>query len=119
MLLNGLEHFVLLQSLSVMDTLAAPARAVVSEIVSLYALTCIQRDLAWYLCEGILRVNEAGMIKGQVDTCVQNLTPHMSKLLNGFEIPEELIQTPIAQDWVEFNKVHNRGEVHNINLTSF
>ncbi|QDZ23997.1 acyl-coenzyme A oxidase [Chloropicon primus] len=106
------EYFVMHQAIESLEALSIfAAKDVVSELASLYALQCVEANLAWYMCEGILDSRAAEQIKRDTDRCIMNLVPHVPALLNAFEIPESLIKTPIAENWVEFNEHENNGEV--------
>uniref|UniRef100_A0A7S2Z2G9 Acyl-coenzyme A oxidase n=3 Tax=Eukaryota TaxID=2759 RepID=A0A7S2Z2G9_9CHLO len=99
------EVFVLEQALATLagKLASAQAKEVVSKIAALYALDCIRRDLAWYLCEGLVGRDQAADVQERVEGLCRDLVPSIPSLLNAFEIPALLVDTtPIAGDWVKF-----------------
>ena len=94
-----------------MQGLTNKANKVVKDIACLYGLSCIQQNLAWYLCEGLLDNKGAAQVQQDINRCIRDLVPDIPVLLNAFEIPNGLIKTPIAENWIEFNERDNQGEV--------
>ena len=69
------------------------------------------RNTAWYLLQGILDSDAATQVQEDLERCIRSLVPQIPALLSAFEIPENQIRTPIAENWVEFNEHNNEGEV--------
>lgn len=71
----------------------------------------LENDLAYCLCEGLVRT-EAG---SEVPRSARRLCAMVSKrwkdVVDGFGIPNHLVNAPIAGDWTKYNSVDNRGEV--------
>ncbi len=99
------EVFVLEQARATVANKLASAKAkeVASQVAALYALDCVRRELAWFLCEGLLGRDQAGEVQARIEDLCRDLVPSVPSLLNAFEIPALLVDTtPIAGDWVKF-----------------
>ena len=106
------EHFVMQQALGASDAMGqVAAKEVARELASLYALQCVKDNLAWYLLQGILDSDAATQVQEDLERCIRSLVLQIPALLSAFEIPENQIRTPIAENWVEFNEHNNEGEV--------
>ena len=106
------EDFVFQQTLTTLSKLFNDlSRQVITSIASLYALECIKKNLSWYIIEGIMDSQAASFIEKHIERHCVKLVPHVPTLLNAFEIPEKLMHTPIAEDWIKFNETRNEGEV--------
>ena len=112
------EDFVYQQTLQTLNGLSnARSKRVVGQLAALYAIQCITTNLSWYMIEGLIDSEEARCIDKHFSTLCVDLAQEVPSLLNAFEIPEELMNTPIASDWIAFNEVKNEGEiVGNINF---
>jgi len=86
---------------------------ILTSIFTLYALRCIERDILDFISTGILTSNQVGQLGGVICKLCEQLAPKSLKLVDAFGIPAEVIATPIASDWIEFNKTDNKGEPQN------
>mmetsp|Transcript_7004 Transcript_7004/g.12856 ORF Transcript_7004/g.12856 Transcript_7004/m.12856 type:complete len:628 (+) Transcript_7004:217-2100(+) len=111
------EYFVYQQTLSTLERMQSPrAKQAVTNLALLYALDCVRSNLAWYLCEELIQTRTAERLHEQIDQLCRSLVPDIPVLLNAFEIPADLMQTPIAKDWIKFNERKNEGEVLGMNV---
>ncbi|EQC41657.1 hypothetical protein SDRG_01615, partial [Saprolegnia diclina VS20] len=95
------------------DPKHAAVRPVVAKIAKLYAASCVQRDLAWYVCNDVVTKD----LGNSVDSAIKKLCGEEGlgedalNLVHAFNIPEYVMAAPIALDWVQFNESDNRGEI--------
>lgn len=111
------ERMVLEQFQTFVDrvgTDASPStRAVLNQVRSLYVLSRIETDLAWFLTEGLLSAADGRKVIEESRKLCAELAPQAVELCNGFGIPEHMLHAPIAQDWVKYNEYQNNGELMN------
>ncbi|RHY72852.1 hypothetical protein DYB34_009455 [Aphanomyces astaci] len=97
------------------DPANADLRPVLTKLALLYGVSCVQRDLGWYVCNNIV----APDLGNQVDETVKALCSSSESglgddplhLIHAFDIPDYVMAAPIALDWVKFNEADNQGEV--------
>ena len=63
---------------------------------SLFGLSVIERDRAWFLESGYLANAKSQAIRTEVNRLCTELRPSVVTLVNGFGIPEKLLAAPIA-----------------------
>jgi acyl-CoA oxidase len=106
------EEFVFQQTLTTLSKLFQDSsREVITSIASLYALECIKNNLSWYIIEGLMDSEQASFVEKHIEALCVKLVPHVPTLLNAFELPEKMMHTPIAEDWIKYNEAKNEGEV--------
>ena len=97
------------------DTIAkeqSPAmQAALRPLMTLYAVDCVERELSWYITEGVLTVPHAKAVSPLARQLCAHVGAHMAFYTQAFGIPEHLVCAPIAGDWENFNAVDNRGEI--------
>lgn len=74
-----------------------PAKELMDQVCSLYALASIEEDRAWFLEHGRLNTTRSRAVTAQVNTLCQQLRPHVSTLVDALGIPDGLITAPIAK----------------------
>ncbi|GAA3387037.1 acyl-CoA dehydrogenase family protein [Cryptosporangium minutisporangium] len=72
-------------------------RALLDRLCSLFALSTIESDLAWFLGHGRMTPGRAKRVTSAVNELCQELRPHAVTLVEGFGIPEDWLDVPIAQ----------------------
>ena len=87
---------------------------VLKKLHHLYQMTVIKKDLG-YLVTSELMSTATGAKVGKVtaDLC-QDVAPQALALCDAFGITDEMLNAPIARDWVEYNTVDNQGEVEGL-----
>lgn len=63
---------------------------------TLYALHQIRTDASWYLEQGYIGSTKSKAIRQRVERLSSEFRPHIKSLVDGFNIPEELLTAPIA-----------------------
>ncbi|OQR81702.1 acyl-coenzyme A oxidase 3, peroxisomal [Thraustotheca clavata] len=95
------------------DPKNATIRPVLAKLAKLYAASCIQRDLGWYVCNDIITKEVGNSLDGTIkQLCgTEGLGEDALNLVHAFDIPEYVMAAPIALDWVKFNESDNQGEI--------
>ncbi|MFI5955691.1 acyl-CoA dehydrogenase [Cryptosporangium sp. NPDC051539] len=75
----------------------ADVRALLDRVCTLYALSTIEADLAWFLGHGRMTAGRAKRVTGEVNALCRELRPDAALLVDGFGIPEDWLDAPIAQ----------------------
>eukprot|EP00455_Lapot_gusevi_P050031 TRINITY_DN719_c0_g1_i2.p2 TRINITY_DN719_c0_g1~~TRINITY_DN719_c0_g1_i2.p2 ORF type:complete len:699 (+),score=303.14 TRINITY_DN719_c0_g1_i2:67-2097(+) len=86
-------------------------QALVYQIFALYALTAIEKDLAWFLTTKVLSLEQGKLVSELNRGLCTSLSPHSLSLVKALAIPDHLVAAPIALDWVEYNRHDNQGEL--------
>ena len=105
------ERQVLEVSIKVLDQASSQLHPLLSDIVLLYAVTRLEADLAYFICEGLISPEVASHVPERARALCSKLSHHWKTIISAFDIPENLIAAPIASDWIQYNLVDNRGEV--------
>jgi len=66
-------------------------------VCDLYVLSAIEADRGWFLEHNRLTDTRAKAITTAVDELCRQLRPHVATLIDGFGIPEEWVEAPIAR----------------------
>ena len=69
--------------------------------------------MGWYLSEGLLSPPLAQAITWRSRELFAELGSQAIELVNGFGVPEHMLRSPIAHDWVAFNGRDTQGEILN------
>ncbi|GBF98145.1 acyl-coenzyme A oxidase peroxisomal [Raphidocelis subcapitata] len=80
-------------------------------VVALFALSCVEADLAWFVSMEVVPPRVARLVAPQARRLVASLAPRAPRLAASFGIPDHLVAAPIAGDWVFYNKHDNQGEL--------
>ena len=72
------------------------AKTLMGKVLSLYALSSIEQDKAWFLEHGRLNTSRSRQVTATVNQLCQELRPYVHSLVDGLGIPESLITAPIA-----------------------
>ncbi|CAN1230140.1 Putative acyl-coenzyme A oxidase At3g06690, partial [Linum perenne] len=84
------------------DTVStSPLKDVLSQLRSLYALTCMEEDAA-FLRYGYLSTENAAAVRTEVAKLCSELRPHALGLVSSFGIPSAYL-SPIAFNWIDAN----------------
>jgi alkylation response protein AidB-like acyl-CoA dehydrogenase len=91
---------------------AASARPLLLPCVVLYAASCVESDLAWFVGSELLPARAAKMVPRGVRALVRQMGPSAAlELAASFGITDALMAAPIASDWEDYNRYDNRGEL--------
>lgn len=84
---------------------------ILSDVLNLYTVDCIERDLGWFMRSGLVNKKQANAIVEFSTECCSVIARQSLALVEAFGVPEQCIVAPIAGDWVKYNEVDNLGEV--------
>ena len=96
--------------LSLNDPDAQSNRLLLQKLYALNNLVLIQRDLAWYVINGIISHTNAENIEGLISNLVEEIVPFSVDIVRHLGIPDYLIKAPIAADYIKYNESSNKGE---------
>jgi acyl-CoA oxidase len=74
------------------------AKALLSKVCDLYALSTIEADKGWFLEHGRLTPTRAKTLTGAVNDLLKELRPHMRTLVDAFAIPDAWLNCAIVTD---------------------
>ncbi|KAJ9513081.1 hypothetical protein QJQ45_029422 [Haematococcus lacustris] len=81
----------------------ADLQPVLSLLASLYGMTRVERDAAFFLAAGVINGQDRASLRQRVHLVFDELVAGNGKLalslVNAFGIPDHLLQAPIAFDW--------------------
>jgi len=78
---------------------------------TLYALDRVVTDGVFYLQNGIVNAKQMGEMQTEIQRLCALLGKEAVELTGGFGIPDHMHHAPIANDWVEYNRNENDGEL--------
>merc|ERR1719350_753306 len=84
---------------------------VLGQCLHLHLLANIERDLSTFLAAGLLSPAQADQALEINRRLCAELAPSSLALVESFGLPEEMLQSPIASDWIGYNEGDNQGEL--------
>jgi acyl-CoA oxidase len=94
-----IDRVVLEAFVAAVDRTADPAaKALLSKLCDLYALTTIEADRGWFLEHGRLTPARSKAVTATVNGLLKELRPYMSTLVDGFAIPDAWVQAKIVSE---------------------
>merc|ERR1712029_1129372 len=72
-----------------------------NKVLHLHLLSTLEKDLSTFLSAGLI-INRR---------LCSELAPSALALIESFGLPEEMLQSPIASDWIGYNAYDNQGEL--------
>merc|ERR1711994_938677 len=82
-----------------------------NQILHLHLLSTLEKDLPTFLSAGLLTTAQADSVLAINRRLCSELAPSALALIDSFGLPEEMLQSPIASDWVGYNAYDNQGEL--------
>ncbi|TXL57887.1 acyl-CoA dehydrogenase family protein [Aeromicrobium terrae] len=74
------------------------AQELLRDVCTLYALSTIEEDLAWFQGHNRLSDQRAKVVTSEVNAMCEKLRPHLLTLVEGFGVPEESLGAAMLQD---------------------
>ena len=99
------------QSIKFLEQLDGDDKKALKNIVQLYALCCIEKDMGWFLTQKVLSLSKGEKVPELIDDICKELGPQSLELSKCLGIPEHLFFSPVAGDWTGFNDFDNQGEL--------
>lgn len=87
----------------------AKVREMLTKLAVLYALSVIQRDVAWFVADGVFPPSFVDKLSGCYDEAVALVASVAMDAVAAFNIPEAMLHAPIAEDWIQYNTFDNHG----------
>ena len=89
---------------------------IMNTLVRLHLMSTVNKYLSWYILRGAVGKKAAVKLGNEIRESFRVLHPHVLKLVNSFGVPEHLLTSPVAQDYVDYNSRPNKGEIVNAKL---
>lgn len=86
---------------------------VLTELFLLYSYSKIKEDLVFFSLNNVLSKYTLTNINTQILKLNKSLGSKSLDLVNSFGIPDWMIHSPMANNWVEYNNHQNSGELEN------
>lgn len=86
-------------------------KRVLTDVLRLYALDIVERDLKHYILAGVLSSKAAKNVTKTKHALVKELAKSTKDLLDCLNVPKHALYAPIAADYVKYNAEPNYGEV--------
>ena len=80
-------------------------------VFRVFALDCVKRDLAFYVKEKAIKPQAAANLIIAQNSLIKDLSSIIESLMTLLNVPDELLQAPLAQDYVSYFSKPNFGEV--------
>jgi len=85
--------------------------SILNEVFLLHLLATIEKDLPTFLSHELLTTGQANQLVALCQQMCAQLAPKSLALVEAFGLPEEMLQSPLASDWVDYNAYDNQGEL--------
>jgi acyl-CoA oxidase len=105
------EFTVIAASKTALDKMSQGLQSFLEPVIMLYALSRLEADLAWFMMEGLISNTTALQVAPLARSLCAKVVKYWQMLIEGFGIPEWVIQAPAAGNWLQYNSVDNEGEV--------
>jgi hypothetical protein len=86
-------------------------KKVMDTVFRVFALDCIKRDLGWYVKEKAIKPQAGANLITTQNGLVKDMSTNIADLLELLNVPDEVLQSPLAQDYVTYFSQPNFGEV--------
>jgi acyl-CoA oxidase len=81
-------------------------------IFRLFGLNIIQRDLTWYIFNGVISTEAAKNVAVEVNNVIKDVHAISDDVIESLGIPEHVkTLSPVANDYIKYNDGENRGEL--------
>jgi acyl-CoA oxidase len=90
---------------------SAKTQEMLAKLAVLFASNSIQRDLAWFMAEGVFTPAMYTKFNAHYDSAISAVAPIAMDAVAAFNVREEMLHAPIAADWIKYNTYDNQGEL--------
>lgn len=87
---------------------------VLKNLHHLYQMAVIKKDLGYFTTSGLLSAGTGAQVGRVTAELCREVAPQALALCDAFGITDEMLNAPIARDWVKYNTVDNEGEVDGV-----
>jgi len=84
---------------------------ILAKVFHLHLLSTMEKDLPTFLSAGLLNSSQAEQVLEINRRLCAEIAPSSLGLIESFGLPEEMLQSPIASDWIGYNAYDNQGEL--------
>lgn len=105
------EFTVIAASKAALEKMSRRLQSLVEPVIRLYAISRLEADLAWFMMEGLVSSTTAMEVAPLARSLCASVVEYWQTLIEGFGIPDWIIQAPAAGNWLLYNSVDNEGEV--------
>jgi len=86
-------------------------KPILTLIHTLYLATIMEKNLSWFVINGILKASDINEMKEISANLCAELGPQSLAICESFGITDTMLSAPIALDWVGYNSYDNQGEL--------
>ena len=86
-------------------------RKMMENVFRVFAIDCVKRDLGFYVAEGAISQKGAANLLIAQNSLIKDMAGNIDDLLVLLNVPEDVLYTPIAGDYVTYYSKPNFGEV--------
>lgn len=107
------ERVVFEATLSAIDKADDSLKPVLSRLSNLFAIHCFETNLGSILSAGLISTSKGAEVPEIARRLCKEIAPDALALTQAFGVPEHMLHSPIAGDWVAYNAYDNQGELLN------
>jgi len=74
-------------------------------LLRLYGTYVLKKDIGWFITSGSINIEAVQKLNATHNQLIKELHKYAFDIVNSVGIPEHLLTAPVAQDYVEFNKL--------------
>jgi len=105
------ERLVAERTKAAIENADSSLKGVLGELYKLYVVSVINRNLAWFMKNGLLTVEQGKEVDAISDELCRQIAPQSLALCDAFGLTDSMISAPIALDWIKYNEYDNQGEL--------
>merc|ERR1712024_373463 len=94
-----------------LETCDKDLQPILSQIFSLYLSTVVEKNLSWFVIQGILLARDISAVRDHSAQLCADLGTQSLAICESFGITDTMLSAPIALDWVGYNTYDNQGEL--------
>ena len=83
------------------------------ELYKVYCLTLIKENIGFFIKENLINKKSYEKVNEELNLNNKLLAQKSLDLVKSFNIPDWMHHAPIANDWEEYNRTENNGELEN------
>lgn len=84
---------------------------ILRQCLTIYACSTFVEFGTWFIIEGLVDHQAFKRLEAFYHKSIQDFHQISTRVVESFGIEEHMITSPMAQDYVDFNKASNKGEV--------
>jgi len=84
-----------------------------NNLLFIFMNRCINTNLHWYIINDIITIKKASCWDTEYSSFIKQISSELDLWIDILNIPEHLLYAPAANNWEEYNKKDNKGEIIN------